>query len=162
MLRRRLELANGYCFVESSIGVYDKKGIDIALRLNTAISIKKQVEREVDWFASGYLQPNSVQEHPTIKALQKFKSLMWCHGPYGQEISSIGMDPSRLAWLSGTSFLSCDHMIWVQKKLNAMQTEALCFYLNYLIEDQEGTERIVMRLMHGRSEPPKSLVLLSM
>ena len=160
MIRQRLELANGYCFVESSNGIYDRKAIDIALRLNTAISIKKQVEREVDWFASGYLQPNSVQEHPTIEAIREFKSLMWCHGPYGQEIGSLGMDPSRLAWLSGTSFLSCDHMIWIKKKLNAMQTEALCLYLNYVIKDQEGTERIVMRLTRGRPEPPKSLVFI--
>ena len=160
MIERRLELANGYSFVESSIGIYDKKAIDIALRLNTAISIKKQVEREVDWFASSRLQPNSVQEHPTIEAIEKFKSLMWCHCPYGQEISSIGIDPSRVAWLSGTSFLSCDHMIWRKEKLNAMQTKALCLYMNYVIKDQEGTKRIVMRLMSGRTEPPKSLIFI--
>ena len=156
LIQRRKNVANGHCYIETTTGNYSEGSIQTALRLQTANSIKKQVEKEVDWLSGSYLKPNSVDQHPSMESIQRYKSLIWVDGSYGREIPRLRMEVTTLSWLCGNEYLSSDHMHWLQWKLNSIQQETVVFYLNVA----GSYERIVRRILSGRHSSPKALAFM--
>ena len=157
IIRARQSIAAGYFYMQSSLGAYDDNAIQIALRLHKASSIKKQVEREVDWFSRPCLAPNSAEEHPNNESLHAFQSLIWSSRGYGNDIPGMGTSPSVLAWLCGNQELSCDHLLWFQKKLNSIQEHTVVLYLNY---GRQNLERAITRITSTRTIPQRKLALM--
>ena len=140
LIRQRQKIAATNVFVESSLGIYNSETIDIAIRLHTAISLKKQVEREVDWFSRRYLVPHSVPNQPSKYTISRFKDLIWSNGPYSKPLEG-------LAKLCLNEHISCDHMMWAVETLNKMQADSYVIYVNYA----NCLQRIQMRFNNPMS-----------
>ena len=50
--------------------------------------------------------------------------------PNDKFLNNLDMTPEELSRLAVTRYLSCDHVRWFVKKINSMQTETLCIYIN--------------------------------
>ncbi len=156
LIRERANISSSHFFIESSVGNYDEPAIQMALRLHVASSVKKNVEKEIDWLARNSLKPNSVADCPSIESFDQYKNLIWSSGPYGQIIGHLGMAPDTLASLCRNEYLSCDHMQWIAQKLNTMQDDALVVYVN----EVNNYERFGRRFSARNSQPPRYLILL--
>ena len=72
------ELAKGFHYIETSQERYGLKGINNALLLDRARSIKASVEKELDWFAEPFLTPKSVT-NSCLQQVLTISNRFYCH-----------------------------------------------------------------------------------
>ena len=129
-LEKRHKLAVGYFYVETNRERYDLEGIKYALSLHSARKVKENVARELDWLSTPYLRPHSVKKEPSLSCMSNFKSMLYL-SPYSEPIENLRMDSREVAFICCRREVSCDHILWITKKLNLMQESTFVFYLNY-------------------------------
>ena len=117
--------------VHSPFGVFSEKAINDLMRLHAAKVIKGEVAEEIFWLNSNIEKPSMAADHPSPESVSMFKSLI--HSPrFDAEIANYGMNPQELSKVCRNRWLSCDHILWIVKKLNSMQSSTMCVYLNFV------------------------------
>jgi hypothetical protein len=77
--------------------------------------------------------------------IKKFQSLVYTKR-YNEILSGYDITPEELSRLCCTRWLSCDHMSWITKKLNGMQTETHCIYLNFTGDTDQSVRKKIESL----------------
>lgn len=150
------ELAKGFHYIETSQERYSLKGINSALLLDRARSVKASVEKELDWFAEPFLTPKSVTKQLPTASINNFKSLLLSH-PCGLTLPEHRMNPKELAFLCCDRYISCDHVLWIVNRLNRQQDSVYCIYLNYAMSNPE---RLIARRLSGNRARPSAIVCI--
>ena len=123
------ETINGKPYVHSDVGKFSQSGIEDAIKILNAKSIRDCVGQEVNWFRHPPKLPRSVGRHPSASSIEKFKAMIFDQ-PLDKFVGELSMTPEESSRLVGTQYLSCDLVRWFVSKLNSMQSENLCVYLN--------------------------------
>ena len=118
-----------YCDTKTE-KTYDVEQINELLRVHKAMEIKQEVAWELDWFADVTNWPANLVSQPDQKDIKNFQSLIYTKR-YDEILSGYDASPEELSRLCCTRWLSSDHMSWITKKLNGMQTDTLCIYLYF-------------------------------
>ena len=121
---------------------YDLKAILIAEKLHKAREIKQAVEKELTYLFSPRMKPISITKDNDYNTLKKFIGLIH-NTPYLSKLSSLEMLPEESARLCGRRYLSDEHMSWVIKKLNSMQSDVQCIYGNFVTDIKRFCEKQV-------------------
>ena len=98
-------MTTDFLYVESDLGRYNLLRINHAITLHKASDVKANVARELDFFSDGYQKPHSVACHPSIAALNNFKSLL-----FGSENMVFIPQPGRIT-ADEVSKLCCDRLL---------------------------------------------------
>ena len=98
-------MTTDFLYVESDLGRYNLLRINQAITLHKASDVKANVARELDFFSDGYQKPHSVACHPSIAALNNFKSLL-----FGSENMVFIPQPGRIT-ADEVSKLCCDRLL---------------------------------------------------
>ena len=116
--------------------------INELLRVHKAMEIKQEVLRELDWFADVTNCPTNVVSQPDQTDINNFQSLIYSKR-YDEMLSGYDASAEELSRLCCTRWLSSDHMSWITQKMNSMQEETFCIYLNFTRDiDRFVTKRI--------------------
>ena len=121
---------------------YDLETILIAQKLHKAREIKQAVEKELTYLFSPRMKPISITKDNDYNTLKKFIGLIH-NTPYLSKLSSLEMLPEESARLCGRRYLSDEHMSWVIKKLNSMQSDVQCIYGNFVTDIKRFCEKQV-------------------
>ena len=136
---------------------YDVQMINELLQVHKAMEIKQEVSRELDWFADATNCPTDVVSQPDQKHIRNFQSLIYSKR-YDEILSGYDASAEELSRLCCTRWLSGDHMSWITQKINSMQEETFCIYLNFIRE----TDRFVTkRIQPLQQKPTKFLFLIN-
>ena len=84
-----------------------------------------------------------------------FKSLIHSQRS-DEEIAEYGMSPQELSKVRCNRWLSCDHILWIAKKLNSMQSSTMCVCLNFV----QDIKRFVARRLQPDTPRPSSLIFI--
>ena len=143
------------CVVHSPFRVFSDEAINDLMRLHAAKVIKGEVAEEIGWLNSNIEKPSMVADHPSPESVSMFKSLI--HSPrFDAEIANYGMNPQELSKVCCNRWLSCDHILWIVKKLNSMQSSTMCVYLNFV----RDIKRFVARKLRPDQPRPSSLIFI--
>ena len=147
-------LSSGNHVVSCELGVFDLKTVLNCKSIHKIKSIKEAVRQEIDWFNEEALRPRTIKSISPV-ALNCFKSMVF-YNPYCTDVKGSCMSPEELSRLCCRRYLSGDHMLWTVSKLNEMQLDAHCIYLNYIKDPKSYIERRIK----GLSSLPEKLILL--
>ena len=128
-LNRLAAMANETPYVFYEDGVLDRKAVDLAIKISEAKATKASVRAELEWLNGSRLLPRSVLSHPPQTTISEFKAMI-LDQPANFDVPGAAMTPGELAQLCCKRYLSGDHMHWFVDKLNTIQTDAFCVYLN--------------------------------
>ena len=143
------------CVVHSPFGVFSEESINDLIRLHRARVIKAEVAEEMDWLNSSMEKPSMVADHPLPESISMFKSLIHSQR-FDEEIAEYGMSPQELSKVCCNRWLSCDHILWIVKKLNSMQSSTMCVYLNFV----RDIKRFVAKRLRPDQPRPSSLIFI--
>lgn len=128
--RSRLsEIAGAQPYIHTDHGNFSRSGIDDAINLHNAKYIRDCVGQELNWFRFPPKLPRSVSKHSSETSIAKFKSMIF-DTPNTQFVDGLSMTPDELSRMAHTRYLSCDHIRWFVKKMNSIQRDTLCVYLD--------------------------------
>ena len=154
-LDRATKLAKNIYYVQCDIGTFDLKTVRNSVKLLAAKDVKSAVSQELDWFSIGKITPRSVKSMPSIVSINNFKSLLWNHD-HSKELSRYGMTPNELSRLCCKRYISGDQVHWIVDKLNSMQSDVLCVYLNRV----SSIERYIAKKLEKLSTKPSKLAFV--
>lgn len=147
--------SNRKCAIHCPFGVFPAQSIDDMIRLHKAYSIKHEVADELKWFKSSIQRPGMMTDYPSPESVSMFKSLIHTTR-YDQEIPGYGMDPQELSKVCCNRWLSSDHILWIVKTLNSMQSSTICVYLNFVSD----IKKFVARSLQPDQTRPSSIVFI--
>ena len=146
---------NKYICVENAGRQFNLEGLQDMLRLHKAREIKSAVAQEMEWFSTGHLTPGNIKTTPPQASFSEFQSMLY-NPRYDAIDPSTGMSSEELSKLCCRRWLSCDYMHWISNKLNSLQTDTLCIFLN-----QAGNvARFVTRRLPANTPRPRNLVFI--
>ena len=146
---------NKYVCVENAGRQFNLEGLQDMLRLHKAREIKSAVAQEMEWFSTGHLTPGNIKTTPPQASFSGFQSMLY-NPRYDAIDPSTGMSSEELSKLCCRRWLSCDYMHWISNKLNSLQTDTLCIFLN-----QAGNvARFVTRRLPANTPRPRNLVFI--
>ena len=151
---QKLVIANGFHYYDTPIGMFSLNEIDEASQILKMIKISSQVSRELQWFNAIKIVPKGIRDTPSIAAINSFKSLIF-YSPHQKSLKDFDVEPEILSALCADRLLYGDHLMFIAEYINKAQDEALCVYLNYVMDIEARVERLMRR-----QAPPKRLVLM--
>ena len=80
------------------------------------------VQQEQFYFSEKSTKPQMVVEHPCASSIAKFQELLYTNRS-DEILQPYNMSPSELSRLCVDRWMSDDHMLWMTKMLNNMQTD---------------------------------------
>lgn len=92
---------------------------------------------KLKWVKSSIQRPGILTDYPSPESASMFKSLIHTTR-YNREIPSYGTDPQELSKVCCNRWLSSDHILWIVKTLNSMQSSTICAYLNFVSNIKGG------------------------
>ena len=128
-LRNMGNLALETPIVESDHGTFTFETVESALQLIKAKGVQESAMQEIHWFQTSELQPQSISQYPTTASIKQFQKLIMDF-PHKQELPSIGITLDELSRLCHKRYLSGDHVHYFISRLNNLNKENLCIYLN--------------------------------
>ena len=141
--------------IHSPFGVFSAESINDMLWLHTAKVIQNDVAEEIPWLNSNIQKPGMVANYPSPESVSKFKSLL-LSPRYDTEIPDYGMTLQELSKVCCDRWISCNHILWIVKKLNSMKSSTLCVYLNFV----GNIKRFVARRLQPDHPRPSSIVFI--
>ena len=127
--KKKISSANPPSHINTLFGRVDLACIDQLASLNTAKEIQKAVQEELEWFSLPYPKPETVGEHPPPCQVKKLQTLLYCER-HDKILKSCDMSPNELAALCVNRWVSTDHMCWLVRALNNLQSDTKFVYLN--------------------------------
>ena len=127
--------------IDCELGYFDLKTIKVSRSLLKAKDVKEAVRREIDWFNQPALKPNLMVTKLSPISLDCLKSML-LYNKHSKMFDGINMSPNELAIICCKRYLSGDQMLWITKKLNSMQNEVHCIYINYIRNIKRYVQRI--------------------
>ena len=132
--KREIEKANSLAkeefYVKTEYGLYNIDCVHLSLQIHKTIKVTECVKKELDWLSSHCLIPQSIAVTPKRENIEKIVSLIHDQ-PYNMLLNDYDMFPDELARLCGDRYLSGDHMLFISKLMNTLQTDFVCLYHNY-------------------------------
>ena len=119
-----------YKFLVSS-ETYDLEAVFLAQKLHKVRDVKQAVQKELGWFSSTTLIPNSIHISLSVVSMNAFKSFIH-NNSYIDKLPLFDMVPKELLRVWGRRYLSDEHILWVVGKLNETQGDVLCVYINFV------------------------------
>ena len=152
-LRHMAAMALEKPVVTTDHGTFTLEIVEDAIKLHKAKVIHKCVSQETNWFNTLAMIPHSIAEPPSPNSLKNFKNIIY-NTPHN-EMTDLGMTPDELSRLCSTRYLSGDHMHWFVDKLNSMQSETHCVYINRITNIERYVEQKI-----GLQPPPDCLAFI--
>ena len=106
--------------------------IQTLLKIKLVKKNKESSRTRTVWFAKKYTKRQMVVEHPCASSIAKFQELLYTNRN-DEILQPCNMSLSELCRLCVDRWMSNDHMSWITKILNGMQTDTYCVYLNGMI-----------------------------
>ena len=120
------------------------------MRLHTVKVIKEEVHEGMGWFNCSMEKPSMVADLPSPESVSMFKFLILSQR-FDAEIA--GMSVQGLSKVFCNRWLLCDHIFWIVKKLNSMQSSTMYVYLNFVRDIKQFVAR---KLDHISQDNPVS------
>ena len=139
----------------ASSETYDIEAVFLAQKLHKARDVKQAVRKELEWFSSTTLIPNSIHISLPVVSMNAFKSFIH-DSSYLDKLPLFDMVPEELARVWGRRYLSDEHMLWAVAKLNESQSDVLCVYINFV----RNIRRFCQKQMSEHRMLPKKILFL--
>ncbi|XP_033633577.1 uncharacterized protein LOC117295121 [Asterias rubens] len=141
-------------YVSTEQGSYSLTDVNHMLALHKAAATRRNVERELEWFAHMHLEPRTIKMLPGIDMIRRFQMLVLCPR-WNAVLNDYKMTSGELAKICCDRWLTSSHMAWTVEQLNAIQVDTLCISSNDFTTTIVGSSLIP----EGR-EMPKSLLII--
>ncbi|XP_022091647.1 uncharacterized protein LOC110979845 isoform X2 [Acanthaster planci] len=153
----RKRAQNDLSYVATDQVSFSLTDVEHMLALHKAAATRRNVERELEWFAHTHLHPRTIHIHPSVQAIRKFQNLLLCTG-WDAVLEDYDMAVGHLAKVCCDRWLSACHINWFIKQLNEMQSETLCIYNN----DAGNIENLIsgQSLVPDGNPKPTSLLFI--